>query len=49
MWIGINLSPLNNYTKIVPRLALGSEVPDIIQTQNRDFSGFMKKFPGGPP
>jgi len=36
----------NNYTKIMPRLASGSEVPDVIQTQNRDFPAFMKKFPG---
>ncbi|CUH94748.1 hypothetical protein P22_0814 [Propionispora sp. 2/2-37] len=36
----------NDYTKIMPRLASGSEVPDIIQTQARDFPAFMKKFPG---
>ncbi|VBB09863.1 Hypothetical protein LUCI_5161 [Lucifera butyrica] len=36
----------NNYTKIMPKLASGSDVPDIIQTQNRDFPAFMKKFPG---
>ncbi|UOF88712.1 sugar ABC transporter substrate-binding protein [Fodinisporobacter ferrooxydans] len=35
-----------NYTKIMPELASGSNVPDIIQTQNRDFPAFMKKFPG---
>ena len=36
----------NNYTKIMPKLASGSEVPDIIQTQARDFPAFIKKFPG---
>lgn len=34
------------YTKIMPKLASDSDVPDIIQTQARDFPAFMKKFPG---
>ncbi|WP_155836164.1 ABC transporter substrate-binding protein [Alicyclobacillus herbarius] len=34
------------YTKIMPELASGSNVPDIVQTQNRDFPAFLKKFPG---
>lgn len=34
-----------DYTKIMPRLVSGSEVPDIIAIQSRDFPAFMKKFP----
>ncbi len=36
----------NQYVKITPELASGTNVQDIIQTQNRDFPAFMKKFPG---
>lgn len=36
-----------DYTKIMPRLVSGTEVPDIIAIQNRDFPAFMKKFPNG--
>lgn len=34
------------YTKIMPTLASGSNAPDIVQIQERDFPAFLKKFPG---
>lgn len=34
-----------NYTKLYTELAAGSGVPDVVQTQNRDFQSFMNKYP----
>jgi len=39
------LSVDSNYTKLYPELAAGSGVPDVVQTQNRDFSSFYNKYP----
>jgi lactose/L-arabinose transport system substrate-binding protein len=39
------LSVDGNYTKLYPELAAGSGVPDVVQTQNRDFSSFYNKYP----
>lgn len=35
----------SNYTKLYPELAAGSGVPDVVQTQNRDFMSFYNKYP----
>jgi lactose/L-arabinose transport system substrate-binding protein len=39
------LSVDSNYTKLYPELAAGSGVPDVVQTQNRDFMSFYNKYP----
>jgi lactose/L-arabinose transport system substrate-binding protein len=35
----------SNYTKLYAELAAGSGVPDVVQTQNRDFMSFLNKYP----
>jgi lactose/L-arabinose transport system substrate-binding protein len=35
----------SNYTKLYAELAAGSGVPDVVQTQNRDFLSFYNKYP----
>jgi lactose/L-arabinose transport system substrate-binding protein len=39
------LSVDSNYTKLYTELAAGSGVPDVVQTQNRDFASFYNKYP----
>jgi lactose/L-arabinose transport system substrate-binding protein len=39
------LSVDSNYTKLYTELAAGSGVPDVVQTQNRDFMSFYNKYP----
>lgn len=36
----------SDYTKLYPALAAGTGVPDVFQTQARDFPAFMNKYPG---
>lgn len=35
----------SNYTKLYAELAANSGVPDVVQTQNRDFQSFANKYP----
>ena len=35
----------SNYTKLYAQLAAGTGVPDVVQTQNRDFQNFKNKYP----
>lgn len=39
------LSVDSNYTKLYAELAAASGVPDVVQTQNRDFMAFLNKYP----